>query len=506
MGKNQNRAPIFEAVREYIRSGVVPFHVPAHKQGRGIEEFRRYVGDKVLAMDLTCVPGLDNILNPKGVIQEAEELAAEAFGADKAYFLVNGTTSGIQAMIMSVCGPREEIIVPRNAHRSAVGGLILSGARPVYVYPEVDRDFGISMAVTPESIEQAIFRHPRAKAVFVVNPTYYGVAADLERIVEIAHRNGLPVLVDEAHGAHLRFHPDLPPSSMEVGADLAAVSVHKLMGSMTQSSVLLLKGNLVDPQRVKSVLNIFQTTSPSYVLLSSLDVARKQAALRGRELVDRTLRLAWRVRKAIRGIPGLTLLDEEMVGMPGCWGLDITKVVVNVQRLGMSGLEMERLLRNRYGIQVELSDLYNVIFLISMGDTEESVDYLVRCLQEASWGRAIKNVVRYCPPLPELPEVAVSPREAFHSRTRKVSWETAVGEISAEMVMAYPPGIPLLCPGEIITREIVDYIRILREEGAELEGTEDALLNQVKVLDHAADAVEGETPGDSSDIIRAVSV
>ncbi|MDN5347600.1 MAG: arginine decarboxylase [Clostridia bacterium] len=488
--RNQERTPVFEAVKQYIAEAVLPFHVPGHKQGRALAELREFIGPEALAMDLTCVPGLDNICNPKGVIQEAEALAAEAYGAEHAFFLVNGTTSGIQAMIMAVCRPGDKIIMPRNAHRSALGGLILSGAHPVYIDPVVYEEFGISLGVTPEAVEQALVAHPDARAVFVINPNYYGTAPELEKIVEVAHRFGVPVLVDEAHGAHLAFHPALPPAAMQAGADLAAVSTHKLAGSLTQSSMLLLQGSLVSPQHVKAVLNIAQTTSPSYLLLSSLDIARKQMALRGREMLERTLELAAYVRSELGKIEGLAVMGEEVTRLPGCRALDPTKITVNVQGLGLSGYAMENLLRREYKIQVELSDLYNVLLLLSIGDDWDTVSRLVAAFRDIARNRPLKNVVRFCLPLPAIPRMLVLPREAFYGQTEVVRLEEAEGQISAETITAYPPGIPLVCPGEIITREIIDYVNLLKQEQAELQGPEDPEINFIRVLKDTVSLLE----------------
>lgn len=482
----QLKTPIFDAVKKYFHEGTVPFVVPGHKKGNGLPEFKEYVGANVLGIDVTCFSDTDNICNPKGVIAEAENLAAEAYGADQAYFLVNGTTAGIQAMIMAVCKPEDKIILPRNAHKSAFGGLIMSGAKPVYLEPEMNREFGISMGVTPEKVEWAILQHPDAKAVFLVNPNYYGTASDLVKITKISHAHGIPVVVDEAHGAHFKFNAGLPISAMEAGADLAASSTHKLIGSLTQSSMLLLKEGLVNPKRVKAALNLTQTTSPSYLLLSSLDVARKQIATKGEELIGRTVELAQWVRDELKSVPGIKVFGEGLVGQPGCAGFDPTKVTINVRDLGLSGYEMEKILRSQYRIQVELSDLYNTMFLITLGDTWESVAYLVNCVKEIAWERTYNNVIKICPPVPAIPPLSISPREAFYSSTRILNLQEAAGEICAEAIMAYPPGIPLICPGEVITQEIIDYVNILKQEQADLQGTEDPNINYIKVVDLAA--------------------
>lgn len=496
MDKRQYETPLFAAVKKYATDNTIPFHVPGHKQGRGIKELTEFLGKNTMSIDLTCLYDTDNIINPKGVIKEAQELAAQAFGADYCYFLTNGTTSGIQAMIMAVCNPGDKIILPRNAHKSAFGGLVLSGAIPIYIKPGLDEAFGISTGVTPGAVEEALTEHPDAKAVFIINPNYYGTVSDLKEIVRICHARNIPVLVDEAHGGHLHLSEKLPVSAMEAGADLSASSTHKLLGSLTQSSMLFLKGELVDPQTVKSALNITQTTSPSYILLSSLDVARKQVALYGREMIEKTLYLAQILRDKVSCIPGLELFEPKYPS-PYCYHFDKTKITLNVLGLGMSGYETEKLLRRNYRIQVELSDLYNVMFLITLADDEKSIDYLVSSLNNMASYRRAANVVKYTPQYPSIPPMSVSPRQAKYSETKIVDLSDAVGEISAETIMAYPPGIPIVCPGEYITSEIIDYVNILKQEKAELQGTEDPNIQRIKVLKTAITMADREAAGSS---------
>lgn len=482
--KEHERTPIFEAVLNYVQEETIPFHVPGHKQGKGLPEYKEFLGKNAFQIDLTCMEDLDNICNPTTAILEAQQLAAETYGSDYAYFLVNGTTGAIQGMIMAVCQPGDKIIIPRNVHKSAINGLILSGATPIYIEPEINENFGMAMGVSPEQIESALSCHPDAKAVFVINPTYYGIASNLKKIVEIAHNYKVPVLVDEAHGAHLKFNKKLPMSAMEAGADLSAVSTHKLAGSMTQSSMLLLKEGLVDHKRVKAVLNLTQTTSPSYILLVSLDFSRKQMAFSGENLVDNTFKIAQWMREKISNISGLELVDENLINNRGCYAIDLTKVTINVKRLGLSGYEVEKILRQKYHIQVELSDLYNVIFLVSIGDDYEVAAKVIAALEEIAIVNANSNAIKYGFNIPFLPEVAVTPQQAFYSETKVVAIEDAVGEISAESIMAYPPGIPIICPGERITRELIDYIKLLKMEHADLQGTEDSQINNIKVLNN----------------------
>ncbi|MGI6145171.1 MAG: aminotransferase class I/II-fold pyridoxal phosphate-dependent enzyme [Clostridia bacterium] len=501
---NQSRLPIYNALKNYSLDGTTSFHVPGHKQGKGNPELEKLLGADCLKIDLTCMEDLDNICNPVSVIKEAQDLAAQLYGADNAYFLVNGTTYGIQAMIMSVCEPGDKIIIPRNAHKSAIGGIILSGAEPIYIEPEIDDFLGIAMGVTPETVAKALKKHPEAKAVFLINPTYYGIASELQTIVNLAHAFGKPVLVDEAHGAHLKFDSRLPVSAMEAGADLSASSTHKLGGSLTQSSMLLHQGDLVNPQKVKAVLNLTQTTSPSYILLASLDIARKQLAEKGEKLISEIYDLSLWAREELNKIDGLYVMGEEVLQQPGCYAFDPTKIVVNVKALGLSGFEVEKILRKKYQIQVELSDLFNVLSLVSLGDDRQSLTKLINAFREIANERKVKNVFKYFIPLPEIPEMVISPRAAFYAEVKTIPLNESEGEISAESIMAYPPGIPILCPGERITREIIDYVNILRKENAELQGTEDPEVKEIKVLCKDIAYVEKTDIANSSSHIQAI--
>ena len=479
---DQSAAPLFEAVKRYAGSGVTPFHVPGHKQGRGIREFRDYIGKTVLRMDANGMDDLDYLNNPSGAIMESQRLFARAFGADEAFFLVNGTTSGVQAMIISVCGPGDEIILPRNAHKSAINGIILSGAVPVFVQPEINAKLGIATGVTARSVGDAVKKHPGAKAVFVINPTYYGHCADIKTIADIAHGNGMAVLADEAHGTHLYFHPELPCPAISAGADISALSVHKTGGSMTQSSALILKKGLISPATVRRSLDLMQTSSASYVLMCSLDVARKQLALRGEKLIGAALELAREGRARINGIEGLYAFGREMISAPGCFDFDETKLGVNVGRLGLSGYGAEALLRREYGIQAELSDLNNILFIVSLGDRRRDISALVKAFRRIARNSVIRKPARVIEP-PGSPEMAVIPRDAFYSPKKTLPLESCEGEIAGEMVMAYPPGIPVLCIGERITKDVVDYIKILKQEKCELQGACDKSLEHIRVLD-----------------------
>jgi arginine decarboxylase len=478
---NQNRTPLFDAVRKYINDDVVPFHVPGHKRGRGLRELTDYIGEMALRMDVNGMEDLDYANNPTGVIMEAQKLMAHAFGAEQSYFLVNGTTSGVQTMILSACEPGSRIIIPRNAHKSTIGGIILSGAMPVYIQPEINTELGIAMGVSVESVKKAIRQNPHARAVFVINPTYYGMTSDLKSIVRVAHMHGMAVLADEAHGAHMSFHDDFPLTAMEVGADMSAASIHKTGGSLTQSSVLLSRGGLISQDRIKHSLGLTFTSSASYLLMCSLDIARKQLAVNGVELLEETLGLARWARNEINAIDGLYAFGRELVGKEGCADFDETKLGINIKKLGFTGYQVEAMLRERFNIQVEMSDFHNILAIISLGDRMEDAVALVRALKELS---SVSNpdTPANAVSLPDSLEMIVSPRDAFYNAKKSVRLEDAAGEIAGEMVMAYPPGIPVICLGERVTSDMVDYIKLLKEQRCQLQGTSDAKVDYIRVL------------------------
>ncbi len=479
---NQNKTPLFDALKAYHERKVIPFDVPGHKHGKGLPELADYLGPKVLEIDVNAMECLDNICNPIGVIKEAEDLAAKAYGGEHAYFLVNGTSSGVQAMILSCCKPGDKIILPRNAHKSAISALILSGAIPIYIQPEISERLGIAMGVSIESVKNAIEEHPDAKAVFIINPTYYGAISDLQSIGALAHQRGMVVLVDEAHGAHMHFHEEFPMGAIAAGADMSAISIHKTGGSLTQSSLLVLNSKKIAFESVKSVLNLTQTTSASYLLMTSLDIARRQLATKGKELLDGVLELARYGRNKINKIEGYYAFGKELITTPGVYDFDESKLGINVKDIGLTGYEVERILRTQYNIQVEIADLSNILCIISLGDQKENIDALIEALRDikGKYGKAqFKEIIT--PPL-KNPELIVSPRDAYYNLKRVVKLRDAIGEVSGESVMAYPPGIPVITPGEKITEEIVEYIEILKEQKSMLQGTEDPYVNYIKIL------------------------
>ena len=479
----QDRAPIAEAMKAYAGDGALAFHTPGHKQGLGAHALlRELITAQGLREEVSLMEELDNLHAPSGCIREAQELAAELYGADAAYFMVNGTTGAVHTMLLAALSPGDTVLVPRNAHRSMMGGILLSGARPVFLSPEIDGEWGIPMGLSVETVREAVEQHPDAKALALVSPTYYGVASDLREMAKILHEKGMLLLVDEAHGAHLKFHAGLPPQAMDAGADLAAQSTHKLLGSLTQSSMLLGRKGRVDFSRVQEAASLLQSTSPNYLLLASLDIARMQMAMEGRERIARAVRLSEGLREAVRGLDGLESFGQEIVGNPGVCGLDATKVTISVRGLGLTGMEAERILRYQYKVQCELSDPYNLLFILSMADTETELASLVGALQGLARDHRGKETFSVSMELPEIPEQRMLPREAFFADKERVALERAAGRVSAEQVVFYPPGIPVLCPGELVSRELIAYIRRMQGLGRRIVGAEDAELRTLRVI------------------------
>lgn len=478
--EKQKSAPVYEALERFRRQRVVPFDVPGHKRGRGNPELVKLLGEQCVSLDVNSMKPLDNLCHPVSVIMDAEQLAAEAFGAAHAYFMVGGTTSAVQSMVLTACKYGDKIIMPRNVHRSAINALVLCGAEPVYVDPDVDAHIGIALGMEIADVEQAIREHPEATAVFVNNPTYYGICSDLRSIVKLAHEHGMMVLVDEAHGTHLSFHEGLPVSAMEAGADMAAISMHKSGGSLTQSSLLLLSDK-VNTRYVEQVINLTQTTSASYLLLSSLDISRRNLALRGRESFEKVRQMAEYAREEINSIGGYYAYGKDLVNGSSIYDFDVTKLSVYTRDIGLTGIEVYDLLRDEYDIQIEFGDFGNILAYISIGDRIQDIERLVGALED------IKRL--YSKPVSKLhnaeyitPIVAATPQKAFYSEKELIPIRETPGRICGEFVMCYPPGIPILAPGEMVTDEIVDYILFAKEKGCSMQGPEDGTLERLNVL------------------------
>jgi len=458
---------------------IVPFDVPGHKRGKGTPELTEFLGERCMGLDVNSMKPLDNLCHPISVIREAERLAAEAFGASQAFFMVNGTTGAVQAMVLAACKKNDKIILPRNVHRSVINAIILCGAVPVYINPEVDTRLGIALGMSLAAIEQAVRAHPDAKAILVNNPTYYGVCSNLGAIVRLAHAHGMLALADEAHGTHFYFGKNLPAPAMALGADMSAVSMHKSGGSLTQSSFLL-AGPGVSAGYVRQVINLTQTTSGSYLLLSSLDLSRKNMALRGEEIFRRVCSLAEYAREEINRVGDYYAFSRELVNGDSVFDFDVTKLSVHTLDIGLAGIEVYDLLRDEYDIQVEFGDIGNLLAYVSLGDRKQDLERLVSALAEIrrryKRGRAGMLSQEYIPP-----QVVVTPQEAFYAPKRPLPILESQGRVCCEFVMCYPPGIPILAPGERVTRDIIDYIRYAKEKGCFLTGPEDMQIERINV-------------------------
>ena len=477
---NQNHAPIHEALETFRRMRVVPFDVPGHKRGRGNPELTEFLGQKCVGVDVNSMKPLDNLCHPVSVIREAEELAADAFGAAHAFLMVGGTTSSVQTMVLTACKRGDEIILPRNVHRSVLNALVLCGAIPVYVNPEVDQRLGISLGMQREQVAKAIKEHPKAVAVLVNNPTYYGICSDLRAIVKMAHEAGMMCLVDEAHGTHFYFGGGLPVSAMEAGADMASVSMHKSGGSLTQSS-LLLTGPDVHAGYVRQIINLTQTTSGSYLLMSSLDISRRNLAQRGRQIFHQVADMAEYAREEINAIGGYYAFGKELVNGNSVFDFDITKLSVHTLDIGLAGIEVYDILRDEYDIQIEFGDIGNILAYLSIGDRAQEVERLVSALAEIrrrfqtdGTGLLSQEYID--------PQVVTSPQDAFYADKCSLPLRETEGMVCSEFVMCYPPGIPILAPGERITAEILDYIEYAKAKGCNMTGPEDPDILKLNVL------------------------
>lgn len=477
---DQKRAPIYEALEKFRKMRVVPFDVPGHKRGRGNPELAALLGETCVQMDVNSMKPLDNLCHPISVIKEAEELAAQAFHAAHAFLMVGGTTSAVQSMVLSVVRRGDKIILPRNVHRSVIGALVLCGAVPVYVNPACEDRLGIPLGMCVADVEQAIRENPDAKAVLVNNPTYYGICSDLRAIVRLAHAHGMYCLADEAHGTHFYFGENLPVSAMEAGADMAAVSMHKSGGSLTQSS-LLLAGPRMHAGYVRQIINLTQTTSGSYLLLSSLDISRRNLALRGKDAFARVVEMAEYARNEINRIGGYYAYSRELINGDSIYDFDVTKLSVYTLDTGLAGIEVYDLLRDEYDIQIEFGDLGNILAYLSIGDRPREIERLVSALSEIRrrFSREKTGLMKqeYI-----SPQVAVSPQEAFYAEKESLPIKETGGRICSEFVMCYPPGIPILAPGERITGEILDYICYAKEKGCSMTGPEDEQIEHLNVL------------------------
>lgn len=476
-----SRSPYFDAVRAHVSGEVLSFHVPGHQGGHGADpEFASFLGLDALKADITEVMGIDDLHRPHGQLGEAQRLAAQAFGADQTHFLVNGSTVGNQAMLLTCGGPGDLVLVPRNAHRSIWSGLILSGATAATYLPEFDHELGVFSVPTQATLEEALRRHPEAKAVVITSPSYHGHACDIDKVVETIHQHGKLALVDEAWGAHLAFHLGFPRSAVQAGADLTVQSTHKMLPSLTQSAMLHVTGERVDRQRLDAVLRTLQTSSPSALLVTSLDAARRHYALHGQEILENLARIATLTGQRLNRLEGIFCRGAELGtsrGVLPTW--DPTHLVVSALARGYTGYELEATLRHEHGQQVEMSDLFGVVLVLTAGHTEEHLERFVSAIDSLPQGEPKESNIQ---PV-EFPHQTFIPRDAFMATRVQVAAEDAVGGISAETITLYPPGIPWILPGERIEGALLSELLSRRQAGGQVQGAWDPTLSTLGVCD-----------------------
>ncbi len=486
MNTKKNSLPLAKALDEFIAREPAYFCTPGHRFENGISnELKARFGNYIFRYDLTETYGLDDLHEAEEAIKDAQELTARLYGVEHSRFLVNGTTCGNEALILAVCRQNDEIIISRNCHQSVISGLILSGARPVYIEPVYDEIFGICAEISIDAISNAISLHPNAKAVFITSPTYYGRLSDIKSIAMICHKNNIPLLVDEAHGSHLYFSDKLPGGALKNGADGVVMSFHKTIGSMTQSSVLHINSRLLDIKHIDSALKMLMSSSPSYILMTSLDAARLQMESKGRKLIEKAVELSNRLRMEVKQTKGFRLYEGE-AGFT-----DITRVVFSAAELGISGYNLSDILFENYNICLEMADMSNVVAIVTFGNSENDIESLTAAIRD------ISNKSRYCKEdlllskpdknfkhfLETVPECTISPREAYFAEKEIVSLENACGRISAQSIAPYPPGIPIINPGEMIKSDTIEILKYCKENNIRIHSygmTKDFEITVVK--------------------------
>jgi arginine/lysine/ornithine decarboxylase len=468
---NQDTTPLLAAAQRYLNIDHAPFYMPGHKRGQGIDhQFAQLMGETVFRLDLPELPELEE------AIYEAEILAADAYNSDRAWFLTNGSTCGIQAMLLATCGQGDKILIGRNCHKAAIAGLVLNGATPIYLPTDYLPEFDLDLGVSPATLELFLQKHPDAKAVMLVSPNYFGVCGEIKKLVAIAHSYNVPLLVDAAHGAHLGVHPDLPISALLAGADLVVQSTHKVAGSLTQSSILHLQGDRISPIQVERALQILRSSSPNLLLLISLDVARRQMATNGKELLTETIRLAKEARSRLVELSDLRIFDHREVPT-----LDLTRLTVMIDGLGITGFEADVYLHSKLNVMAEMPTLSQLVFAISLGNTQDDIDRLIHAFNQLPSHISRSQIFNFkFYPLP-IPKQILTPREAYFADSDRILLELAIGQISAESLCPYPPGIPLICIGEEITKEAVEMLQSILRSGGIINGASDFSLKTIRV-------------------------
>ncbi|PFW98485.1 Arginine decarboxylase [Nocardia farcinica] len=483
---DHSRAPLVEALEEYHRLGRYGFTPPGHRQGRGADErVLEVIGADAFRADVLASAGLDDRLSRGGYLSDAEKLMADAVGADTAFFSTCGSSLSVKAAMMAVAGGQDGgLLVPRDSHKSIVAGLIFAGVQPRWITPRWDEQRHFSHPPSPEQVREAWERHPDAAGVLIVSPSPYGTCADIEGIAKVCHERGKPLIVDEAWGAHLPFHPDLPTWAMDVGADLCVVSVHKMGAGFEQGSVFHLRGDLVDPARLSACADLLMTTSPNVLVYTALDGWRRQMVEHGRELLGEALRVARRARTELAQIPGIEVMEDELLGVEASHDLDRLQVLMDISGTGATGYEAADWLRENRRIDVGLSDHRRILATLSLADDDETITTLVDAV--AAWREQLAEPAPHHIRLPEPDELQLEsvmlPRDAFFGRVETVPIEEAPGRICAEQITPYPPGIPAALPGELLNRPVVEYLRSAHEAGMNIPDAADSELKTLRVV------------------------
>lgn len=476
-----SKIPLLDSLRKYSIKDITCFDVPGHVRNRGVKILNEYFGDDIMNMDINSSPRMDNVSNPQSIIKEAESLLAKAYKSKNAFFITNGTTQAIHAMILATINPGDKVLLPRNIHKSVINALILSGGQPIFIQPEFCDDLGISLNIDHYKVKDIIDKTEDIKAIFLLNPTYYGMCCDLKEIIEICSEKNILVLVDEAHGAHFPFNDELPVSAMELGAHMSAVSIHKTGGALTQASALLINEN-IDANKVKQIINMLQSTSASYLLMASIDGARHNLVENGQGQLLNALKLSRYAKSRINKVNNIKVISKELIGNKGVSYLDETKLCINVKKLNLTGFEVYDLLYKEFDIQPEMADLYNILALVSIGTTKEDIDKLINALEIISTISSKNQITKNIKIKQIKPIVKLNPREAFYSNKENVILSDCVDRVCGESIMAYPPGIPIIAPGELITKEIIDYIKLLKDNNAYLCDMNDKNLETILVI------------------------
>lgn len=475
--------PLLDRLLELQQEKLKSFHMPGHKNGKIFKSFNyKNFRDYLTNIDTTEIIGTDNLHNAKEVIKQAQERASEVFKSEETFFLINGSTSGIYSMIMAATSPRDKIIIGRNCHQSVINITILADLVPVYLYPEMDIQQGIALGISPKEVERKLKEHPDAKAVVIPYPTYHGFASDLKTIAKIVHHHGKALLVDEAHGAHLGLSDELPMTALACGADAVVQSIHKTLPAFTQSSMLHVQGNRIDREKLKFMLRLHQSSSPSYILMASLDLATTIYQNHGRQLMQELLGHIEAFKEKMKAVEGVTVLGKERVGKDFIKAMDGTRLWVSMNENKISGYELENKLRTNFGIQMELSNIYGVLGITSIGNDREDFEGLYEALASLSKEKGEEEIAGMPFYSYSIPKRIFTPREALYREKKKVKIEESIGQVSGEYFIPYPPGIPILIPGEVIEEEMITYVKAMIKKGMEITGLKDQECKEIEVL------------------------